>query len=243
MGGYGTVKVAVFDVWGNFAHFKIPYTTSSRETYPIPPKTAIVGLIASILGFNQNEYLKWFKNNKPLVSVFYNKNSFKKARMGIKLITVKNKAVGSSPTPFFFIRKPYYTVFFTLEKDPEGIVSKLIKYLQKHKSVYHTYLGITSCLANFKYRTWVTTSKKLPNKDAIAYSPIPLSLADIRLDDEILENEYAMYKMPVSLDINRTPKEFKNFVLEKNGKGIPFLPKSSRKVYYVEHKGKTAILY
>ena len=100
MGGYRAVKVAVFDVWGNFAHFKIPYTTSSRETYPIPPKTAIVGLVASILGFDQNEYLKWFDLNNPLVSIFYNKNSFKKIRMSIKLIAMKDKGIGSSPTPF-----------------------------------------------------------------------------------------------------------------------------------------------
>ena len=238
------MKVAAFDVWANYAHFKIPYTTSSRETYPIPPKTTIVGLAASILGFNQNEYLKWFELNNPLVSVLYDKMSFSTIKMGIKLRTLENNKWGSSPTPFFFIRKPYYTVFFTLEKDPKGIVNKLIEYLRKHKSVYHTYLGISNCLANFKAIPNSKVSVKKCRHAKIVHSPIPLSLGSLeKKHSDNISKEYAVYKMPIGFDTERKPKKYQDFILEKTDGKLLFLPNKNKTIYEVDYQGKTAILY
>ena len=56
-------RLLVFDVWGDYAHFRRFYTTTSPLTFPIPPRTAICGLIGAILGLEKtnNEYLKYFK--------------------------------------------------------------------------------------------------------------------------------------------------------------------------------------
>ncbi len=241
------IKAVVFDVWGDYAHFRIPYTTSSRDTYPIPPKTTIVGMVASILGYKQYDYLKWFENNKPLVSLFYNKVSFSTMKMGIKLETKKGTKYGSSPTSFFFVRKPYYTIFFTLENDTDGVMKKLKNYLQAHKSVYHFFLGTSNCLANFQYLKTVNVKKC--THAGIIYSPIPVFLGNLQKENSVntgyFNKEYTMYKMPMGFDADKMPYKFQDFILEKTDNALLFLPDKNKNktIYKVEYEGKAAVLY
>lgn len=46
-------KMLVFDVWGDYAHFRRFYTTTSPLSFPIPPRTALCGLIGAIIGLEK----------------------------------------------------------------------------------------------------------------------------------------------------------------------------------------------
>lgn len=46
-----------FKVWGDFACFRDPLTISQNITFPIPPKTAVGGMVAAILGLECNEWM------------------------------------------------------------------------------------------------------------------------------------------------------------------------------------------
>jgi CRISPR-associated protein Cas5h len=39
-----------FEIWGKFASFRDPFTISQNISLPIPPKTTVAGMMASILG-------------------------------------------------------------------------------------------------------------------------------------------------------------------------------------------------
>ena len=39
-----------FEIWGKFASFKDPFTISQNLTFNLPPKTAVGGMMASLLG-------------------------------------------------------------------------------------------------------------------------------------------------------------------------------------------------
>ena len=45
-----------FKLWSNFGVFRDPLTITQNLTFPIPPKTTIGGMMASILGIDYNEY-------------------------------------------------------------------------------------------------------------------------------------------------------------------------------------------
>jgi len=49
-----------FKIWGSFASFRDPVTISQNLSLPLPPKTTVGGMMASILGienyFNDDEY-------------------------------------------------------------------------------------------------------------------------------------------------------------------------------------------
>lgn len=49
-------EAIVFDVRGQFAYFRVPSTNRMILTYPFPPRTAVVGLIAGVLGMDRNTY-------------------------------------------------------------------------------------------------------------------------------------------------------------------------------------------
>ena len=49
-------RVIVFDVWGDYAHFRKNYSTSSPLTYSFPPRTALSGLIGAIAGLDKSNY-------------------------------------------------------------------------------------------------------------------------------------------------------------------------------------------
>ena len=67
--GVAMNNVLVFDVWGEYAHFRKYYTTTSPLTFSIPPRTALCGLIAGIIGLDKNEYLKHFTKDKADITV------------------------------------------------------------------------------------------------------------------------------------------------------------------------------
>ena len=54
------MKILVFDIWGDYAHFKKIYATTSALTYVIPTKPSIYGYIGSIVGREKfdNDYLR-----------------------------------------------------------------------------------------------------------------------------------------------------------------------------------------
>ena len=62
-------KIISFEISGMFAHFRKFYTNASSLSYLIPPRTAITGMLASILEIPRDEYYDRFSENKIRVSV------------------------------------------------------------------------------------------------------------------------------------------------------------------------------
>jgi len=50
----------VLDVSGDFAHFRKPHTTSPAQTFGVPPRTTIAGMIAGMLGLGRDSYYDRF---------------------------------------------------------------------------------------------------------------------------------------------------------------------------------------
>ncbi len=81
-------KCIVFEVWGDWAHFRKIYTTSSPLSYSIPPRTAIAGLISAIIGNDKNQYYDCFTKDQAWIAVRII-NPIKKFRIGLNLINTK----------------------------------------------------------------------------------------------------------------------------------------------------------
>jgi CRISPR-associated Cas5-like protein len=54
-------RVLVFEVWGEYGHFRKHYTTTSPLTFSIPSRTALTGLLGAIIGLSKEEYLGHFR--------------------------------------------------------------------------------------------------------------------------------------------------------------------------------------
>lgn len=145
------LDVGIFDIKGDYAYFRAYETTRGNFSFSFPPRTAILGLLASILGINRNEY--WVPEH-PLF----------KAKIGIEVLTptkrigVKMNYIQSRMTMHFadmeilLPRDPSHPdsrgfstqVRLDLLKD----VAFRIYFSIDHKA---TFLELCNCIANHLY--------------------------------------------------------------------------------------------
>lgn len=64
-------KVVAFEIWGAYGLFKKPYSPMSPVSYPMPPPTAIFGMIGAIAGWDKKEenYLVRINSGEVAVGV------------------------------------------------------------------------------------------------------------------------------------------------------------------------------
>ena len=111
-------RVLVFDLWGDYGHFRKIETTTSPLTYSIPTGTALSGLVSAILGYPRDSYYDLFSPNKIKFAVRI-LNPIKKVRINLALINTKyepffalaGKKNPRTLIPYEFLKDPKYRIF------------------------------------------------------------------------------------------------------------------------------------
>ena len=145
------MKVYSFDVGGDFAAFKDPTVTTSQDTYLVPSKSAIVGLLGAAIGitrmqFESEIFSKEFQD-------FLSKTSVGVEVLGegecVEKVTINTnhrslKAAKTMPFKTEFLVNPTYRIYFTTSKAYEN---RLEEVFSKNSFVYTPYLGHAYCIA------------------------------------------------------------------------------------------------
>ena len=126
------MKCLVFDIWGDYGHFRKFYTTSSPLTFSIPPRTTVCGIIAALIGLDKEEYLKYFTKDKCNIAIQLNKE-VNKTRLSYNLINTKTAKLYSqikdrTQVTFELLQDPSYRIYIN-HLDNE-IYSKIKSYLR-----------------------------------------------------------------------------------------------------------------
>ncbi len=222
------MKIVVFDIWGDLAHFRLPYTTSSPLTFPVPPKTALYGIIGAILGYDKNNYLKKFQNEnwKFAVSV---KNKISTIRIPENLINTKAvKMFARMPKGkscrtqinFEFIKNPYFRIYVTSLNETK--LNELETLLKEHKSNYTVSFGISECLANFLYIGSYEAQEKQNDNFVEINTIVPLKYINnsSQINFLIEGRKYLRIHMPTEMKPDRELVESEDFILEANANPI-----------------------
>jgi CRISPR-associated protein Cas5h len=213
-------KVLVFDIWGEYAHFRKYYTTTSPLSYSIPPRTAVTGFIGAILGLGKEEYLKHFTKKQAFITVGL-LNPVKKVRISENLIDTKSAIrmhliKNRTQIRFEFIKDPKYRLYFY--HTDEGLYTRTKNLLADHKSIYTPYLGISEHIANFEFIGEMNIQKKILEDFVKVDSVIPEDQTNkIEFETDL---EYFSETMPIEMDFDRTVVEYKNIMFERNGQRI-----------------------
>ena len=213
-------KVLVFDIWGEYAHFRKYYTTTSPLSYSIPPRTAITGLIGAIIGLGKNEYLKHFTKSQAFIAVRL-LEPIKKVRIAENLIdtssvSTMNRIKNRTRIRFEFIKDARYRIYFYHTN--KEIYSQTKEYIIAHKCVYTPCLGLSEHIANFECVGEMNMHHVIPNGFNIISSAIPENL--IEEIDFGQNGEYSSETMPIEMDTDRTVIEYSNILFERNGRTI-----------------------
>jgi len=218
-------KVLVFDLFGDLAHFRKYYSTTSPVTFTIIPPVTVLGILGAILGLEkeENQYLTRLNKAGTMLAV-QNLSRVKKIRMGINLVNTKGniwvpkqrREGARTQIRFEFLKEVAYRLYVTMED--EQLFQKLIWMVKEHKSFYTVSLGLSELLAGFNYIglkefTWQEESDHFV--DIVSMVPV----------NSLLENgisitsgqRFLKEMVPVRMDHQRIVRDYSEMLIESQG--------------------------
>jgi CRISPR-associated protein Cas5h len=218
--GENAMKALVFDIYGDYAHFKKFYTTASPLTFSIPPITSVRGMLGAIIGIDKNQYNDIFSNDQCNIGIRINK-PIKKIRTGINYVNSKNNKFrgegGHTPTIIELLKDVSYRLYVTHNKD--DIYNELKSFLQKGHTFYTLSLGLSEFIASYSF-IGEEMVRLLPLEKYDVDSIIPLDLIE---DKKILFDSNKVYireKIPTIMTTDREILKYDNIIYEENGGAI-----------------------
>ena len=214
------MKALVFDLWGDYAHFRKYFTTSSPLTFAFPPKTALYGIVSAIIGLDKNEYLKYFQNKKCKIAIRI-LNPIKKTRIPINYIDTKiavdmGGIMGRTQVNLEVLKDVKYRIYFYHEDN--NLQEKLKAFLQEHKNVYTVSLGLSEFIGNFSYMGEYHAHENVEGKMEEINSIIPFN-EDIKINFEG-NREYLKDTVYNEMNENREITEYIKVLFERKGNSI-----------------------
>ncbi|MCX8206813.1 MAG: type I-B CRISPR-associated protein Cas5b [Methanothrix sp.] len=211
-------SVLVFDVWGDYAHFRKIYTTTSPLTYSFPPRTAISGIVGAIAGLGKDEYFRYFFRDKAGIGCRI-LEPVKKVRIGENLIDTKKSMHmihNRTQVRFEFLKDPRYRIYFRHSDD--RFFGDLRKMLEEHRCVYTPCLGLSQLVCNFKF-VGELSMRRCSDEFQEINSVVPLKC--LLGSPEFEEGrEYFSEVMPCVMGEGREVMDYSEILYERNGMSI-----------------------
>lgn len=231
------MKTLIFDITGEFAHFRKFNTTSSPLTYLIPTRTAVAGLLGAVVGLGREEFYEYFLREKAGIAI-QAKNKLTKQGYAFNLINTKegmNRIKNRTQVKFEFVAQPCYRVFFT-HTDP-SIYDDIKSRIQTKRFFFQPYLGLAQLTADLVYIDEVESEEKISGGFVEIISAVNLKKCTgnkIEIDPDL---KYSSAIMPIEMSLdhldplnakkgntglpkNRKTDEYAEVVFEVSGKPV-----------------------
>ena len=216
-------KIIIFDIWGDYAHFKKPYTTTSPLTYSIPSRTALTGIIGAIMGIRKdknNEDLNYSKCNlsirimNPIKKTIINQNLIN-TKTAEKMSRMKSKG-GRTQIRIEKLKDVKYRIYVEIFSEKEH--NDLLSRLKNHSPVFTPSLGISENLANFSFIEEVEYKKEMG--DIKLHSV--LNIEKIQPQNVIFEEgkEYFVDTYSLEMQEDREVLKYGEILIERKGQEI-----------------------
>jgi CRISPR-associated protein Cas5h len=218
------MKVLVFDIFGDFAHFRKYFTTTSPLTFAFPPPITVAGILGAIYGADKKDYLDYFGYDKCKVALQII-NPVQKVRMGLNLINTKDnkqllliKKKNHEPRTQIrteFVRNPKYRIYFYHPE--ETIYDKMKSILQNHKAFYTFSLGLSELLADYQFIGEFDAIEKQDQFENISSVFTQNNFLEIKID---INKKILKDKMPLKINYERIVDIYDEVIYEAEGKPL-----------------------
>ena len=214
------MKCLVFDIKGDYGHFKKYYTTSSPLTFSIPPRTTVSGMIGALIGLDKEEYLKYFSKEDAKIAIQIN-SPINKTRISYNLINTKtakmySKIKDRTQVTFELLKNPSFRIYFS--HSDINLYNKVKTFLEEGKNYYTLSMGLSEFISEFDYISEIDL--KEINNNEFDYIDTAINFNEnLKIDFES-EKEYFKDTMPNEMDVNRVVTDYAKVLFETNGKPI-----------------------
>ncbi len=218
------MRTLVFDIHGDYAQFKKPYSPMSPVSYPFPPPTAVLGILGAIAGYPKEEYHERLGWRSARIGVSL-RAPVQVYRTAINLLQTKDgtdaffrpRAGQNTHTqvPFEFLKFPAFRLYVSdLATDA---MQELSTRLCAGATAYTVTLGLASCLAEVE---WVGEweAQALQADDWTTTTVVPLT-ADVSIHYED-GRRYHRLRVPTVMDGKRIVHSYQEIVMAEDGQPI-----------------------
>ena len=155
----------MFDVGSSFAYFSKNFSTTYALTFAVIPRSAVEGLIASILGLSRFDFPNLLESSKIAIQLMSPVRKLNMKYMHInhdwwnetlnhylkntQFVLQKTRAQMAVPASVEFLVKPSYRLY--VDTNNEQINNEFATNLRNKQSFYTPYLGGSSMIASAKY--------------------------------------------------------------------------------------------
>jgi len=213
------MSFVAFRLTGDYAHFSHPATIYSSLTYPVPPKTAIMGFLGALIGEEEHYRLRDIKYSikvdQAIVKRSFVFNGIQKALSSS--MHIKEGYQDASKKKQFYrelICSPSYSVFLDLSNVEERYREKITIALKNHTTKFTPYLGINFCIADFE---WIEIEHFEKLEDEICKIDTFTLKEDFEFDIENYGVQLTTANMACDVEEHRIFKDFKEFIIEIGG--------------------------
>lgn len=224
-------KLLVFDISGEYGHFRKFNTTSSPLSYAIPTLPALAGLLGAVLGIERETSPGVFPPGvQPVNECFGRAQSWwairllrpvRKVHLAFNLLDTEKSAASffniknRTQIEFELLKNPKYRIYFWHEEERlRTAIARRLKAVEHH---FTPYLGLSQLTATIEWQG-TQEAKQVANTDA--YIPIhsALNLSALQEEEQVQFGpaSYASATMPMAMRRDRVVTEYAEVLIEKN---------------------------
>ena len=229
-----SLKLLVFELSGEYGHFRKFNTTSSPLTFAIPTRTAIAGILGAILGVERELGPNVFREGViPVNELFDKSNSkiaiqilapVKKVHIAFNLLNTKSAAsffniTNRTQIEFELLKNPSFRIFLSHKDD--AIFEELSDRIKAVRHHFTPYLGLSQFTSLVK---WKSNEICLLENATQEYSPIHsvINYSKMEVDHPIKFDKgfFTTDTMPMAMKRDRVVTDYSEVLLEREGKPI-----------------------
>lgn len=146
------MKGILFEIKGNYGHFRKPETNNNPLTHDFITKTALIGLIGSVLGIERQQMSELFPqlSEDLLYGVRVNK-TVKKESWSFTLRNVVD-FLQKAPKQMEFLKSPENTIALALKNETSSaIFNDFLTAIQQDEAKFTPVLGLHNCPAELYF--------------------------------------------------------------------------------------------
>lgn len=225
-------ELLIFDIKGEYGHFRKYNTTTSPLTYSIPTRTAIAGILGAILGMEREIYDGRYPEGIEPVQEFFSKERIgmavqiirpvKKENIGFNLINTKSSfydltRAGHTQIEFELLKDPHYRVYLAM--DDYNKFEELSERIVNKRHHFTPYLGLAQFTAQIDFVQRVQACERISDNE---FTEIITAVNMSKLVGEppvAFQRElfYSANNMPIAMNRDREVLEYSEVLIEKNG--------------------------
>jgi CRISPR-associated protein Cas5h len=216
-----------FEVAGDVAHFRRQYAITTALTYPVPPRTALCGLVGALVGLPKNEGLAELGDDKAVFGLQL-LQAYRTGHVSINLLQTKGGLLAwrTSENPhsamrYEVIREPRYRILFSHSE----LAPRLYAMLAAGEAYYTPCLGLAWMLASLEGEPRRLRAREV--RGASNDGPRDF-FSPVRTDADVLVGEvewsdeaiYQRVRMPAMMQPDRQVTRYQEYLIETTGQPI-----------------------